>query len=169
MAKVLLGLGSNVGKPVDNLSKAIGKLSETASILQVSSLYRSEPVGYANQDWFLNCALVAETSLQPQALLERILEIETLLGRVRTIRNGPRTIDIDILLYDGLQLEGPPLTVPHPRMHERAFVLRPAAEIAPAWQHPLLRLSIKTLSEILPAAEKIERFNAPAWPPRATS
>ncbi len=165
MAKVLLGLGSNVGEPLDNLHEAISRLSDICLISRISSVYKSEPVGFADQDWFLNCAVSVETSLTPEELLDRILQVEIAMGRTRTVRNGPRTIDIDILLYDDRQIACSALTVPHPRMHERAFVLRPAAEIAPDMRHPVLQTSIKEALDQLEEAEQVDRINAPAWPP----
>jgi 2-amino-4-hydroxy-6-hydroxymethyldihydropteridine diphosphokinase len=166
MASVLLGLGSNVGEPLDNLREAVSRLSDICLISRVSSVYKTEPVGFADQDWFLNCALTAETSLSPLELLDRILRVEIAMGRTRTVRNGPRTIDIDILLFDDLQLEVEDLTVPHPRMYERAFVLHPASEIAPEMSHPTLQTSIKQALENLDGTEQVERISATAWPPQ---
>ncbi len=165
MAEVLLGLGSNVGEPLDNLREAISRLSDICLISRISSVYKSEPVGFADQDWFLNCAVTVETSLTPEELLDRILQVEIAMGRTRTVRNGPRTIDIDILLYDDRQIACSTLTVPHPRMHQRAFVLHPAAEIAPDMRHPLLQTSIKEALNQLEEAEQVEKISAPAWPP----
>jgi 2-amino-4-hydroxy-6-hydroxymethyldihydropteridine diphosphokinase len=165
MPNVLLGLGSNVGETLDNLREAVSRLNDICLISRVSSVYRTEPVGFADQDWFLNCALAAETSLSPEELLDRILRVEIAMGRKRSVRNGPRVIDIDILLFDNQQIEADALTVPHPRMHERAFVLYPATEVAATMQHPTLQTSIKSLLEQLPNAEQVERISAPAWPP----
>ena len=166
MDEVLLGLGSNVGRPLDNLREAVFRLHEICLVSSVSSIYRSEPVGNADQDWFLNCAVLVETSLDAYELLDRILRIETAMGRVRTIRNGPRIIDIDILLAGDRRIDEAALTVPHPRMHERAFALYPSAEIAAGMRHPLLHVTVKDLAERLVAAEKIDKISAPDWPPR---
>lgn len=166
MDEVLLGLGSNVGRPLDNLREAVFRLHEICLVSRVSSIYRTEPVGNADQDWFLNCAVLIETSLDPHELLDRLLRIETAMGRVRTIRNGPRIIDIDILLAGDRSINGAALTVPHPRMHERAFALYPSAEIAANMRHPLLRATVGDLLESLLPAEKIEKTSAPDWPPR---
>jgi 2-amino-4-hydroxy-6-hydroxymethyldihydropteridine diphosphokinase len=166
MDEVLLGLGSNVGSPLDNLREAVFRLHEICLVSRVSSIYRTEPVGNPNQDWFLNCAVVAETSLDPHELLARLLRIETAMGRERTIRNGPRTIDIDILLAGGRQINDDTLTVPHPRMHERAFALYPSAEIAGDMRHPLLQATVNDLADRLISEEKAEKTSAPDWPPR---
>lgn len=166
MDEVLLGLGSNVGRPLDNLREAVFRLHEICLVSRVSSIYRTEPVGNADQDWFLNCAVVIETSLDPHELLDRLLRIETAMGRVRTIRNGPRIIDIDILLAGDRSISTAGLTVPHPRMHERAFALYPSAEIAASMRHPILRATVGDLLERLVPAERIEKTSAPDWPPR---
>jgi 2-amino-4-hydroxy-6-hydroxymethyldihydropteridine diphosphokinase len=166
MDEVLLGLGSNVGSPIDNLREAVFRLHEICLVSRVSSLYRTEPVGNADQDWFLNCAVLMETSLDAYELLDRILRIETAMGRVRTIRNGPRVIDIDILLAGDRSINAAALTVPHPRMHERAFALYPSAEIAPDMRHPLLDATVKELAERLVSEEKAEKTSGPDWPPR---
>jgi 2-amino-4-hydroxy-6-hydroxymethyldihydropteridine diphosphokinase len=166
MDEVLLGLGSNVGSPLVNLREAVFRLHEICLVSRVSSIYRTEPVGNPDQDWFLNCAVLIETSLDAFELLDRILRIETAMGRVRTIRNGPRIIDIDILLAGDRQIHEEALTVPHPGMHERAFALYPSAEIAADMRHPLLRASVGELLERLVPAEKIEKTSAADWPPR---
>lgn len=168
MDEVLLGLGSNVGRPLDNLREAVFRLHEICLVSRVSSIYRSEPVGNANQDWFLNCAVLMETSLDAFELLDRLLRIEAAMGRVRTIRNGPRIIDIDILLAGDRQIHEAALTVPHPRMHERAFALYPSAEIAADMRHPLLQATMADLLERLVPAEKVEKTSEADWPPRLT-
>jgi 2-amino-4-hydroxy-6-hydroxymethyldihydropteridine diphosphokinase len=168
MDEILLGLGSNVGRPLDHLREAVFRLHEICLVSRVSSIYRTEPVGNADQDWFLNCAVLAETSLNPHELLDRLLRIEKAMGRVRTVRNGPRIIDIDILLADERRISDAALTVPHPRMHERAFALYPSAEIAPRMRHPALEATLEELLSRLVPAEKVEKTNAPDWPPRLT-
>jgi 2-amino-4-hydroxy-6-hydroxymethyldihydropteridine diphosphokinase len=166
MDEVLLGLGSNVGRPLDNLREAVFRLHEICLVSRVSSIYRTEPVGNVDQDWFLNCAAVIETSLDPFELLDRLLRIETAMGRVRTISSGPRIIDIDILLAGERQIDTEALTVPHPRMHERAFALYPSAEIAAEMRHPLFEATVGDLLERLAPAEKVEKTSATDWPPR---
>jgi 2-amino-4-hydroxy-6-hydroxymethyldihydropteridine diphosphokinase len=166
MDEVLLGLGSNVGSPIDNLREAVFRLHEICLVSHVSSIYRTEPVGNADQDWFLNCAVLMETSLDAYELLDRILRIETAMGRLRTLRNGPRIIDIDILLAGDRQINDEALTVPHPRLHERAFALYPSAEIAAEMRHPLLDATVKELAERLISEEQVEKTSGPDWPPR---
>lgn len=158
MKRVLLGLGSNVGDSRAHLGQAIARLGDAGRVTAVSHIWRSEPVGYAEQDWFLNMALVWETVLQPLQALEKVRTIESEMGRTREIPNGPRTIDLDILLWDDLVYDEPGLAIPHPRMHERRFVLGPAAEVAPTWVHPTLGRTIRDLLDDLddPAAAEPE-------------
>lgn len=131
MKKVYLSLGSNIGDTKRNLEKALELLSEEMEIRKVSSYYETEPVGYADQDWFLNIVVEALTDMEPYDLLKVTQGIENAMKRVKTIRFGPRIIDIDILLYEGFSSTDEILTVPHPRMKERAFVAVPLYEIAP--------------------------------------
>lgn len=133
MAKAYLGLGSNIGDTKQNLDSAIEMINASKDIkmLSKSSYYETEPVGYENQDWFLNLVIQIETILDPKKLLEFCQSIEEQLKRKRIIRWGPRTIDVDILLYENYSSDEEILTVPHPRMMERAFVMVPLFEIAP--------------------------------------
>jgi len=133
MARVFLGLGSNIGEREANLRRAIELLDghPQIEVRRVSSFYETAPVGYTDQPSFLNAVAEVETSLRPRELLDAALEMEGRMGRVRTIRWGPRVIDIDILLYDNERVDEEALQIPHPRMMEREFVLRPLAEIAP--------------------------------------
>ncbi|MSU75475.1 MAG: 2-amino-4-hydroxy-6-hydroxymethyldihydropteridine diphosphokinase [Candidatus Magasanikbacteria bacterium] len=146
MAIVYLGLGSNIGDTKKNLHAAITALEKLGSISKISSLYKTEPVGFIDQPWFLNEVIELITTLSPEELLKKTQEIENSLGRERIIHWGPRTLDIDILLYDNVVLETPTLTIPHSRMHERRFVLEPLAEIAKETMHSVLN---KTMSELL--------------------
>lgn len=154
MAIAYLGLGSNLGDRETKITSALKMLGQKAQILKISSLYETEPVGYKDQPWFLNCVCSLETDLSPQALLKFAKAIERKLGRKPTLRFGPRLIDIDILFYDGLILDSPDLVIPHPRLAERAFVLVPLKEIAPNLVHPLLGV---TIEELLEGAESLER------------
>lgn len=132
MAKAYLSLGSNLGDKKENLDKAVELLKKhnNIQVIKVSSYYETQPVGYTDQDLFLNIAVEIETSLSPYELLEYCSEIEQILKRRRIIRWGPRTIDVDILLYDNFISNDERLTIPHPRMTERAFVIVPLYEIA---------------------------------------
>lgn len=129
-----IGLGSNLGDPENKVRQGIAALAESPQVLLVaaSSLYRSAALGHADQPDFINAVAQLSTELAPQALLAALLAIEKHFGRVRSFRNAPRTLDLDLLLYDAQSVAGPGLVVPHPRMHERAFVLAPLVEIAPA-------------------------------------
>lgn len=132
MSKAYLGIGSNIGNTRENIEKSIELLKNNPSIIvsTISSFYETAPVGYTNQDWFLNIVVEIDTSLNPYHLLDYCNNIEKELKRERIIRWGPRTIDIDILLYEGFSSDDEKLIVPHPRMCERAFVMIPLYEIA---------------------------------------
>jgi pantoate--beta-alanine ligase len=162
MATCLIGLGSNLGDRVGNLTAALAALSADASIagLRHSSFWQTEPVGGPpNQGSYLNAAAVLETELPPPLLLARLQAVEDRLGRVRAEHWGPRTIDLDLLLYGDAVIEQPGLSVPHPRLAERQFVLAPAAEIAPALVHPGSNETIETLL----AAITVNKAAAPSF------
>ena len=138
LASSFIALGSNLRDREAQVRagfEALAMLPQTR-LARVSSLYRSSPVGYLDQPDFINAVAEIETALTPHALLEELFKIERSAGRVRDFPNGPRTLDLDLLLYEDFVCEGPALTLPHPRMHERAFVLAPLAEIAPQLQIP---------------------------------
>jgi 2-amino-4-hydroxy-6-hydroxymethyldihydropteridine diphosphokinase len=151
METAYIALGSNLpspaGPPRETLDAAILKLAELGHLTARSSYYETEPVGYADQPTFLNAAVALETELEPQALLDRLLAIERSLGRDRShgIPNGPRTLDLDLLLYGDYVLNTQALQLPHPRMAQRSFVLQPMAEIAPELIHPLFQKSMSQL------------------------
>lgn len=131
MSRVYLGLGSNIGDTRRNIESALLLLEKKVNILNKSSYYETEPVGFKDQAWFLNIVVEGETDLNPRQLLDFTQSIERDMKRVKTIVNGPRIIDVDILMYDDIKMESDNLTIPHPRMHERAFVMVPTFEIAP--------------------------------------
>lgn len=164
-----VGLGSNLGDKQANLSQAIALLRDHGVVTHVSSLYRTEPVGFLDQDWFLNIAVGIQTNATPETFLDALLNIEQQMGRVRVVKDGPRTIDLDLLFWDGqcLDLEG--LTVPHPRLHLRHFVLQPLVEIAPDLRHPLLEKTISQLVQELGLPDGVQRVPTPHWPSDPTS
>ena len=144
-----LSLGSNLGDRDRNLRDAIRALEGVGRVQAVSSFYETEPVDFADQAWFLNCAVAIESALSPERMMAELLCLERKLGRERTHSKGPRTIDIDILLFGERIVDGPDLKIPHPAMHRRRFVLAPLAELAPGLRHPVTR---RTISEMLDEA-----------------
>ena len=155
---VYLSLGSNLGDRSANLKAAIERLKELGDVVATSSFYETAPVGDVRQPDFLNCAVALETDKMPRQLLAATLEIERSLGRRRKAASagvaaakGPRTIDIDILLFGTSVIETKELTIPHPALHERRFMLEPLAEIAPDLRHPIFKRTIRELRDALPA------------------
>jgi len=161
---VYLSLGSNVGDRAVNLKDAITRLAVLGQVVAVSSFYETEPVEFTAQPWFLNCAVKLDTEKMPKQLLAGILEIEQQMGRRRRReqKKGPRAIDIDILLFGNSVIETKGLTIPHPAMHERRFVLEPLAEIAADVRHPVFRKTICELRDVLPAGQAVRRFQSRA-------
>ncbi len=145
MHRVFLGLGSNIGDKHHNLSLAISELTCTTGItlLKTSSLYKSAPWGYKEQDWFLNGVVEISTALSPQELLHAFKDIESRMGREPGPQWGPRLIDIDILLYNQEIIQTPELTIPHPFVTERLFVLIPLLELDPDLRHPQSNVPLK--------------------------
>ena len=168
MVYAYAGLGSNLGDRENNIKEAIGLIKEKCRILKISSLYETAPVGYKNQGYFLNCALKIKTDLKARELLEFFVFIEKKLGRIKVcvskprksadfllsadfplrIKNGPRIIDLDILFYGNGIINEKGLTIPHPRLHERLFVLQPLKEISKNFVHPILKKSILELHKL---------------------
>lgn len=155
-----LGLGSNEGGREANIARALGELKKLGGITAVSSLYETEPVEFTAQPWFLNVAVALKTELMPKQLLAAILGIEKAMGRRRTRLKGPRNIDIDVLLFGNSVIETPDLTIPHPAMHQRYFVLEPLTEIAPDVIHPVLKRTIRELRDGLPQRPAVKRLIA---------
>lgn len=142
-----LGIGSNLSTPVNNCLRAIESISSIKGInvIQWSSLYRTEPVGFSKQEWFVNGVVKVSTILSPHSLLRALQEIEYSMGRRRTAKWGPRTIDIDILFYGNDIVKDDKLTIPHPEVDKRRFVITPLCEIAPYFIHPVLGASVREL------------------------
>lgn len=145
MSVVFLSLGSNLGDSKQILEQAIEELKKIGTVVAVSSFYKTEPVGLKDQPWFLNCVVKIETEFEPLTLLHETQKIENIFWRERNIHWGPRTLDMDILFYDDLILNSTELILPHPRLHERKFVLQPLCEIDAQKIHPLFLQTLETL------------------------
>ncbi len=159
---IYLSLGSNVGDREHQLREAIRRLATVGTISAVSSFYETEPVEFTEQPWFMNVAAKFESSLSAAALMSEILIIEQAMGRRRVQKKGPRTIDIDILLFGDDVLQSEAVTVPHPAMQARRFVLEPLAEIAPDAVHPVLHKTIRELRDALGNDQQVRRVNISA-------
>ncbi len=167
MTIAYIALGANLGDRQATLTRAVDSLRELGKVTAISPLYETEPVGYRDQPRFLNAVVALDTELPATGLLARLQRIELAAGRTRTFRNAPRTLDLDLLLYGDAAIETPALTVPHPRMHERGFVLAPLAEIAPDVVHPVLQTSVSDLLAGLARPLGIERLDLADWPPES--
>ncbi|MQY77114.1 MAG: 2-amino-4-hydroxy-6-hydroxymethyldihydropteridine diphosphokinase, partial [Spirochaeta sp.] len=156
---VLLSLGANLGNRQGNILQALQYMRARADINGISSFYETEPVGHVEQPKFINIACSLETELPPRELLSFLKWIEKRVGRRETFRNGPRSIDLDIIFYDDLVIDDDGLTIPHPRLQERAFVLLPLAEIAAEKIHPVLKTSVSELLEKIDGSgvQRLER------------
>ena len=162
---ILLGLGANLpsarhGKPQATLAAALAALAaEGVAVERRSPWYRSAPVPAAeNQPWYVNGVAEVKTALAPEALLALLHRVEQRFGRVRRQRNEPRVLDLDLLDYDGLVQPGDGAVLPHPRLHERAFVLLPLRDVAPGWRHPSLGRGVDELIAALPPGQRVERL-----------
>jgi len=157
MKRVYLALGSNLGDRRTNIETALKRLDASGvKVQRVSSFYRTEPVGYTAQPWFMNCAAEVMTDLMPVQLVRRCQAIQRGLGRRPGPRNGPRLIDIDILLYESAVVRSAEVTIPHPRMAERRFVLVPLSEIAPGAEHPVTRQTVREMLVTAPPAAVVK-------------
>ena len=158
MTRAFVGIGANLGDPVARVREAIAALAALPQtrLVAASSIYRTAPLGYTAQDDFVNAACLLETDLAPRALLDRLRAIEAAAGRERSFRNAPRTLDLDLLLYGGETIAEPGLTVPHPRLHERAFALAPVVELDPACVIPGRGLAREWLARA--ADQRIEKL-----------
>lgn len=155
-----LSLGSNLGNREANLRQAINQLANLGEVTAVSSFYETEPVECTAQPWFLNIAVELNTELMPRQLLSAVLKIERDMGRKRLQPKGPRLIDIDIVLFGNTVMSEPKLTIPHPAMHERRFVLMPLDEIAPDAKHPILKRSVREILEQLPKSPIVKKLSS---------
>jgi 2-amino-4-hydroxy-6-hydroxymethyldihydropteridine diphosphokinase len=156
---VYLSLGSNVGNRAGNLNAAIDRLRALGEVVAVSSFYETEPLEFTAQPWFLNCVVKLDTEKTPEQLLAGILDIEQQLGRRRGPQKGPRVIDLDILLSGNSIVKAAGLTIPHPAMHERRFVLEPLTEIAPDVRHPVFKQTIRQLRDALPPGQAVRKMS----------
>lgn len=159
-----IGLGANLGDREGTLRDALQRLHIVGDVIAISSLYETDPVGFTEQPAFLNAVAAIETVFDSDEVVRRLLDIERELGRERSFRNAPRTIDLDLLLYGDAITARPNATVPHSRMHERAFVLAPLAEIAGMVTHPVLGKSIAELLEALPDRGGVRLYRGLDWP-----
>jgi 2-amino-4-hydroxy-6-hydroxymethyldihydropteridine diphosphokinase len=162
---ILIGIGSNLPHPPAESPRATVEAA-VAALLEIgvrllarSSWYLSEPVPASDQPWFVNGAAMVASDLAPEALLQILLDLEIRFGRARAARNAARTLDLDLLDYDSRQCESPTLVLPHPRLHERRFVLEPLSEIAPEWRHPRLGLTVARLIDRLPTGGRVSRLD----------
>ena len=152
-----LSLGSNIGDREAHLREAVRRLESAGMVRSVSSIYETEPVEFTEQPQFLNCAVSLESSSTPEQLMVQLLTIEKAMGRQRFQKKGPRTIDLDILLFGDEVVDTPVLTIPHPAMQYRLFVLEPLAEIAPDALHPVLNKTVRELLKEAPPGQRVHK------------
>jgi 2-amino-4-hydroxy-6-hydroxymethyldihydropteridine diphosphokinase len=155
-----IGIGSNIGNKVRHCEKAIAEIlkANRHKLLAQSSLFKTQPIGYTSQDWFVNGVIKIETELEPLDLLRTLKAIESRMGRDRTVRWGPRVIDLDILFFDEEEITTEEVQIPHPSLHERQFVLIPLAEIDRNLIHPVLKKTVRELLEALKEDQGVEKL-----------
>ena len=158
---VFIGVGANIGPVRENFARALRSMEECARVVAVSSLYESDPVGPQDQPRFTNAVVKAETELSPFELLGRLKTIEKEIGRKKTTRWGPRMMDLDIIFYGDLVISTDSLVIPHPRAHERRFVLEPLLEIEPAAWHPVKDMAVRDICSGLGDSQAISRTGGP--------
>lgn len=167
MTVAYVALGGNQGDRLAHLERAVSEMAKSVTVTALSKIYETEPLGFADQPWFLNAVVAVDTELSARALLAILQEIELKLGKATPFLNGPRTLDLDMLLYGDEVIDGPTLVVPHPRMHERAFVLRPLADVAGHVVHPTIGKAIRELLIELDDQAKVRAWHgAPKVFPR---
>jgi 2-amino-4-hydroxy-6-hydroxymethyldihydropteridine diphosphokinase len=157
---VYIGIGSNIGDKLNHCEKAISEIlkADRHKLLAKSSLFKTQPVGYASQDWFVNGVIKLETDLEPPELLRTLKTIESQLGRAQTFRWGPRTIDLDILFFDDIEIHTEELQIPHPLIQNRQFVLVPLVQIDRNFIHPVLKKTIQELLDNLKEDQGVEKL-----------
>ncbi|OGP73412.1 MAG: 2-amino-4-hydroxy-6-hydroxymethyldihydropteridine diphosphokinase [Deltaproteobacteria bacterium RBG_16_49_23] len=159
---VYIGIGSNLGDKIAHCEKAISEILniDRHRLLSRSSLFKTRPIGYTAQDWFVNGVIKLESDLEPHDLFRALKDVESRLGRAETFRWGPREIDLDILLYDDRIIQTENLQIPHPHMHERQFVLIPLVEIEPELIHPVLKKSVQNLLKEAKEDQGVEKLKS---------
>ena len=157
---VYISLGSNLGDRAAQIQDAVERLQAIGRVLKLSPLYETSPVEFNDQPWFLNAVVCIETRLDPERLMTLLLDIERAMGRERTRPKGPRSIDLDILLYDDREFHSAAVDIPHPSLHQRRFVLIPLADIAPSIQHPTLHLTPLEMLARLPGTDVVRPYAA---------
>ena len=160
MKQVYLSFGSNLGSPLENIKKALGALPTVGiEVRRVSSFYRTEPVDFRRQPWFVNCVAEVATDLMPLQLLKTLQKVEWALGRRKVIDKGPRMIDIDILLYENVVVQSRPLSIPHERLSHRKFVLVPLRELAANLRHPVTQRTVLEMLNETPDQSQVIRLS----------
>ena len=158
---VFIGIGANLGSVRENFARAVRSIEKCARLVAVSSLYESDPVGLEDQPKFTNAVVKVETELSPFELLDRLKAIEKEIGRKKTVRWGPRIIDLDIIFYEDLVIATDSLVIPHPRAHERRFVLEPLLEIEPSAWHPVKNMAVRDICSGLGGSQAISKTDGP--------